>query len=525
MLRAAWILAFILIAPAYAAYTHLAATADGRTVFYRAGTGLLLTSEAPAPDDISADGLVQASTTYGERYCGFAGSTCFIAPSCSATLTITGPGFKNEGPRRRTLVRLDRAGRVAWIDQTTACPAMPFTTPAQLNGLYELPSMNRIAPANGAKLANTRTGRRLITESGRALVFVGPQMHWLDAAGVRQVRHVYGSDEAVTDARGDNIVYVDASPVGFLHWIERGDDQPLNLRGSAPALSDDGRTLAFLSPANELHVYDRSTRTTRRLTGETYLEFTIGGRVVFAVTSQNRLVRVPLDGGEVATVAEPFPEVSAIAAPPIGAAISCPLICYGTPAPWFILGRGMLVVVEGRWLDLPGWRVRSAGVEMPLVPMSATAAWFRLPPDMPRAGNTQTVELLHPDHPLAPAFTTQIQDRVLACFGTLHQDFSRLVTDSDPAQPGEIVHIYLTGLRGGDPAQDGLPAPLDRLIPVSNPPPFSDPGAGEPLFFGLAPGLVAIQQLDWRVLRASNLPLFAGVNAYACDPPPVSGAQ
>jgi uncharacterized protein (TIGR03437 family) len=529
MSRFAFCLAVLTAFPAFAAYRDLIAAGDGHKVYYRAGTGLLQTDKQTnsAFDDVSADGSVRASTTYGERYCGFAGSTCWVAPPCSASLTITGPGFERRGPPRKSFVRLDRAGRLAWIDQTTACPPMAFApNPDQWNGLYELPTMDRIAPANGAKLANNRPGRRLITGSGRALVFIGPQMHWLDATGARQIRHVYGSDEAVTDARGDNIVYVDASPNGWLHWIEAGDDRPLDLYGSAPALTDDGRTLVFLTPGSELRVYDRATRQTRELTRHQYLEFTVGGPAVFAVTTENRLVRIDLDRGEVTTAAEPFPEITSIAAPPTGTQMSCPLICYGTPAPWYTLGRSMVVVVEGRWLNLAGWQVRSAGVEMPLYSLSNTGAWFRVPLDIPRTGNTQQFELYNPDHPLKMTFTGHIQDRVVACLGTLHQDFTRAVTEDDPARPGEIVHIYLTGLHGGDPSLDGVPAPLDRLIPVSDAPPFADPGAGDPVFFGLAPGLIGIQQLDYRVLRASDQPLFsfASVNAHACHAPPVLSA-
>ena len=166
---------------------------------------------------------------------------------------------------------------------------------------------------------------------------------------------------------------------------------------------------------------------------------------------------------------------------------------------------------------------------MPLYPLSESAAWFRLPIDLPRTGNWQEFELFNPNHPLTMTFTGHIQDRVVACFGTLHQDFTRVVSEADPANPGEIVHIYLTGLHSGDPSLDSMPAPLDRLIPVSDAPPFADAGAGEALFFGLAPGLTGIQQLDYRVLRASDQPEFlfspGSVNAHACHAPPVSAGR
>jgi hypothetical protein len=42
---------------------------------------------------------------------------------------------------------------------------------------------------------------------------------------------------------------------------------------------------------------------------------------------------------------------------------------------------------------------------------------------------------------------------------------------------------------------------MDRLIPVDSPPAFASDGVLEPLFFGLAPGFVGLQQLDARILR------------------------
>jgi hypothetical protein len=47
---------------------------------------------------------------------------------------------------------------------------------------------------------------------------------------------------------------------------------------------------------------------------------------------------------------------------------------------------------------------------------------------------------------------------------------------------------------------------------VANPPALYDPGSMQVLFFGLAPGLIGLQQLDARVVRGSSEDLFGPSN-------------
>ena len=517
-----------------AAYSNLVATDAGDTIYFQVGAGLvterwfavrdtgsgrIVESVSSSLADVSGSGAVLASASFGARYCGFGGSTCFTAPSCSARFEIQGPGIQVSNSRRRTLIRLDRQGALAWIDQDTACSGFGPPAPPPLNGLYESASLRQIAPANGARIANQRYGRRVIGDRGQVLVFAGIQLSWLNAAGVRAIRHVAGAFEAVVDRDGGNIVYVEGH-FGKLHWIT-AEDEDLGLTGSAPALSDDGRSLVFLAADDSLRAYDRSTRTVRRLGADAYSSFTLGGNSVFAVTSDNRLVRIDLFSGVQSTWLQTFPEIQSADAPPLGVSALCPLICYGTPDLGLALGRGMLLVLRGRFLDQLGWRARTAGVDVPLHALSDKAAWIQIPGDLPRTGETQRLEVYHPEHPIVFSETVQAQDRVVACFGTLHQDFSRVVSAEDPAAPGEIVHIFLTGLHGVESVPNGSPNPLDHLIAIMDPPTLADPGAMDTLFFGLAPGLIGLQQLDVRIRRApiDQNSLWSGINSFGCAPP------
>ncbi len=181
------------------------------------------------------------------------------------------------------------------------------------------------------------------------------------------------------------------------------------------------------------------------------------------------------------------------------------------------------MVLKGAFGDAAGWRVRAGDHEWPLRPFTPDAAWFQAPytPDaMPRID----AAVDHPDHPLRFRWKFRIQPRVITCFGSLHEGFDRLVTPEDPARVGEIIHLFLTGLQGVEPVPYGEPNPLDRLIPVVAPPSLGGEGAFAPLFFGLAPGLVALQQLDLRVTRAGEFPdqrLFLDVTS-DCRLPPVA---
>jgi hypothetical protein len=508
-----------------AGYSNLIATADGTTVYFQVvgfGPESWYALRTPAIEpvnlplaDVSASGAVVASALDAERYCGFAGSSCFLQPDCQADFSIQGPGIQTGNSRRRTFVRLDRMGAIAWIDQDSGCGGLGLPPlPPALNGLYDSSTLRQIAPARGAKLANQRHGRRVITDGGRALTFVGIQLTWLDAAGSHPIRHVAGAFEAVTDQMGDSIVYTEA-PAGELHWIGAQDDD-LGLSGSAPALSDDGRTLVYLAADGSLQVYDRATQVVQQLGADTYVSFMLSSDAIFAVTSDDRLVRIEVASGAASDLLQPFPEIATVAAPSGGPI--CPLVCYGTPKPSFAVDPGMIVALRGRNMDQPGWsaRFKTSGADVvadiAINVRSEKAAWFQVPSDLDvsNSSGVQNLEIYNPNLPFNFGAQVSVADTAIACFATFHEDFSRRVLTDDPASLGEIVHLFLTGLHG-----DG----------AVNVPALADPGAVEVVSSGLVPRLIGIQRLDLRILRAQSdqqFSLFNNVPAFGCAPPAVA---
>ncbi len=519
-------------------YSGLIATRDGSAVFVNVKAGFASSDwyevrlEGGRPvahqhagdiTDISEDGQVIATTWKAQKFCSSSGSTCWLADECRTGFMIEGPGFEvyRQGRRYTRQVLLSRDGRRAWIFQSDdACAGFTSMAPA-LKGLYELPGLRpMVAPPPGV-IREPLPGRHLITNRDQVLTWdQDRRLQLLEAGGSRPVGHSEGVSQAVIDAAGRNIVYSPAAE-SRLGWIELGwiglvpqteeTLPPATQFGRQLALSDDGSLLAFLSPERRLHLYRRNTRTVQRVEGlaEQLREFALSGdgRFVFAVTQGDRVLRLALASGEVVTWLEPPPQITTISAYYGPAAHNCPLPCYGYPYSELTLSPGSVVVFSGPYLDQPGWSVRIRGVELPLKPLAREAVWFQVPsslrPDkdpsrLPDADPDLVV--LHPQHPLTFAVGAHVVPRAITCFGALHERFDRVVSQKDPARVGEIIHVFLTGVRGVEPVPDGVPNPADRLIRVDSPPELVAKDVLEVLFFGLAPGFIGLQQLDMRVL-------------------------
>jgi uncharacterized protein (TIGR03437 family) len=103
----------------------------------------------------------------------------------------------------------------------------------------------------------------------------------------------------------------------------------------------------------------------------------------------------------------------------------------------------------------------------------------------------------------------------------IHQDWSGVVNHESPAHPGEIIHFYGSGWGPVDGTiESGRPTPSDRLYRITNACDWRATGPDkspqifttfDALFVGLAPGLVGVYQLDFRIPPDWNDSVF---NAY-----------
>jgi uncharacterized protein (TIGR03437 family) len=532
-------------------YANLIATSDGGSVYLQAHTGPVTNSwyvaradiagpsvtpiDGPLADVDGASDILATSQTQW-RYCGFAGSSCWLAAGCYGSFQLEGPGFNHDNSAngaqyRDTFIRLSRSGRYAWIDQTgCGYPVGPVPITPSLNGLYESDSLDLVSAKQKGQLANQRFGRRAITDLGQALTIAGAQLEWLDATGIHLIRNVFGAYEAVTDAQGNNVAYIDG-PSGELHWVTGPDwmgaqDFDLGVTGSAPALTDDGSGLLFLAADDSLRLYVRATAEFRILGPGSYSAFTTAGGVVFAVTQGGSLVRIDLASGDESVWLDPFVQIDGVEAPDV-VPNWCTYVCYGVTEYPKIVSPGMVVVLDGSALGTTGWSVRAAGLETPLLPLSDAGAWLQVPSSAD--ASTKALEIFKPGLAISYQFQVQVRSPAVVCLATAHQDFSRIVTEDDPAIPGEAVHVFLTGLQGTEAVANGVANPTDHLIMVANPPPLYDPGALQVLFFGLAPGLIGLQQLDLLIVGtpAGNLFTPSGISSafiptYNCAAPAVA---
>ena len=498
-------------------YSNLVATDDGRAVYFnapgalfvaklaRAGVSVTSVSGLGPFMDVDGAGAVVAFGDYRSKRCTGCCSTCALAADCAGSFHIDGPGVSLSGPASN-MVRMDNSAKYAWI-QARCCFPHAGTWPAcaDMSGLYDISDGKNARPAaanaQSLSLANSSYGRRAITVAGRALVFRGGQLEWLDDSGEHPIRHVSSAYEAVTDSAGANVAYVETK-IGKLHWIAATDrgvwiDEDLGLTGSAPAIAADGSFLAFLTVDGTLQIYRRATREVRSMSADAYVTFAVGGTTIFGVTTTGQLMRTYPTTGEKVLVLPPMPEISSVYTRAM-LLTSCGLVCYGQDEIGYQLTGGMILLFAGEHFTQPGWRIRVGGADLAPVILSDKAAYIQVPSSTPQ--NASTLDLYNANYPMHSSFSVRMYSNfVAACFGSLHEKFDRLVSTDDPAVSGEVVHMFLTGLRGTQPVPDGVPNPSEPLIPVANPPSIN-PNAASVLFFGLAPGLIGIQQLDLKVL-------------------------
>jgi uncharacterized protein (TIGR03437 family) len=142
------------------------------------------------------------------------------------------------------------------------------------------------------------------------------------------------------------------------------------------------------------------------------------------------------------------------------------------------------------------------GQRLPVLGASESVIWLQVPCELPLTPASRLLDV-QTASPFATAVPLSIRQYwPVRVAGPMHQDFSGPVTEERPATPGEIVHLWVTGLgpvdramRTGEPGPESPPARV--LYPMACGDSLSRPI--EVLFAGLAPGLVGFYQIDLRV--------------------------
>ena len=187
------------------------------------------------------------------------------------------------------------------------------------------------------------------------------------------------------------------------------------------------------------------------------------GRVAWIVQPDGTFARMVLDTGERTVVGEPIPVMTR------------PQL-LGAPA------RGSLNRLEGTGFEIdPSWHATFSNdqltLDLPIVETTDQHLDFQIPWSLPQAqvnawlgigrkgGTFELVRNLFQIQATSPLYWYNFDVPTLnktTVLKAVHQDFASLVTQANPARPGEVVHIYMSGLGPVAPIQaDAAPAPYD----------------------------------------------------------------
>ena len=261
----------------------------------------------------------------------------------------------------------------------------------------------------------------------------------------------------------------------------------------SPSITDDGRYVliqaAYTSPleTKDLWIVATDGSTTRQLTSRAGVTSDIlsgDGITAYAATSDNRILRVntvTVDRSEIVP--------------------RTPIIAAGASAP--AVAPGDFAIVGGGGLENSSVLVNNERA-LVIAAHNGNVA-FRIPWDVPIGQNVQIA--IANDSPFTSnPMTVNVLASVPHAWISqpIHQDFSDFVKPESPAKPGEVVHLYMTGLGRTDPLLPlDQPAPAGTLVRAvtalacsvdrhGDAPPIDAPV----LFAGIAPGQTWIYQVD-----------------------------
>lgn len=280
-------------------------------------------------------------------------------------------------------------------------------------------------------------------------------------------------------------------------------------------MSNDGRHALYRvtpldSAGGTAYVADTSTGQSTALplpAGELAVDGTISGagEIVFLATTLGRIVKVTVATGAIEPLIPPTPYASNVTQFPIGSLVRLQTTYPGTASDWtgqILLGGQPLPVIAVK----PG----EVDVQVPWEQPPGMAQFQVALQDGSPFEQFQQVFV----SPIAPAFEPlDPGETAIFPIKIVRGDWSGLQTTQPKA--GDIVYLYLTGLGPvATPVATGQPASLTTPDPIlgSLTCTFSpETMPAETLFAGLAPGLVGIYQVAFRMPNDPNTQPLNGI--------------
>jgi uncharacterized protein (TIGR03437 family) len=537
-----------LVLPLSAQFTDLVTTRGGNELYFSSPLRLRGTTEFDTPKifrytsafdliqqpatsneylvepEVSADGTVIGYTATYPFECSHTVCYTLTPPPESAVI----PGIKIPHDPLAYLIgrlRLSRDGQSAIV----CCGKIaPRTEPKLVNlatgAVVDLKGFDAIGDGRQA-LGQSSDGSTVV------LLINHQNIPVLYTAGkITELHFAHTPILARMSADGRTFVYEAADPGGryelLVHHAGTGAEETLQIgppvpqvvRGPAPTyfqpwISDDGMSVLFLAGASgpvPQQAFIQSTNGSgfRQLSkssdvseGVNIATLSGDGSLTYAGTPNGRILRISVPSGKIDEISGATPQLMTLQTVAVGSVT-------------WVLGAALS--------DGSHPKMTVGDREAPVISAQPSLVKFQIPWEIP-ADKPAEIRLEFGPAPPFESVLTVTTATVNAAFLTppvvafknssfpnglaYHQDFRSFVTPFNPAQPGEIIHFYMSGFGPvTNPLATGQKTPssgpLHKAIypPICGVPLTGFVTVAAPLrFAGLAPGYVGLYQLDLEV--------------------------
>jgi uncharacterized protein (TIGR03437 family) len=377
----------------------------------------------------------------------------------------------------------------------TAPLTLPYYCQISRNAQYALcvtaqPSLQQVAIVNLSTMQMSPSqltachGRNLITSDGRAVAWNQQEIILFSATGAQHI---------ASDSYGCPVISDDGSVI--VYPSHQGVTVYNVATGSAAAITPACNVCNFQSPSaitndGKLVLVSGSLLRTDGGGGSAMIAdrnagvLSGNGKVIY-----DGLTKIDVASGDVTQLAQPTPQFT----------VSAP---FCVPGSYYVVQGTNLSATSESAASFPGpttlagTQIKINGTAVPLISASPTAVAFQVPWETPLySASLDLVTSTGSPFVQGPVNLSLVPYAPSQVFAAITEDFSAVITQSNPVNPGDIVNFYLSGLGAVSPAGvDSTPASGPAAITT----PITVTYFSPPLkiyYAGLAPGLIGIYQL------------------------------
>jgi uncharacterized protein (TIGR03437 family) len=445
--------------------------------------------------DLSGDGSVLSYVA--QRQC-FGGSSCLFVELYESHIRTAGAEIVFSGQ-----TRISRDGAYAVRFGLTGYDPTASTPQVMNIGAKQTTTIpGRVPP--GHPIANGGAVLADISGSGWSL--------WTPSSS-RLLPAIDSVVNAYVSANGAKIAWENGSG---LFLLDVGSGAKTQIASGAgpffPSLSNDGAKLLYVASSQAFLRDSLGTATpvTNAVEGIREAVISGNGNVGWAITNSGRLLKIDLAARTSQVVLGPVPLVTEIEGAPLPGSLN-----WARGSGWSDQSYAAAAPLPEQ---LGGVSLALGSTRMKLLSISPSQIVYQIPFETA----PETYQLAF--EPADPVFSAGKQvtivdyqpapiyyGRELVAFNQYdpaiaNAPFTQLVNSQNPARPGDLLHVYMTGLgQAIAPVPSGEAAPPDRPSPAIRGLDcvvYKQPGQPSPVevnYAGMAPGFIGIYQIDLRV--------------------------